>query len=163
MFENEKNSTDELLKEYKDEVVALSKYIPWFEAKQGQNVMSMYTPEGGVPSRQMAIPTYDSTLLSFVNHFKTSKHLNKNYHYVYSRYSIRSVADEFRMIDRARIQEMDILFSILSSYIIKGRTKGMVWKEGVENGVFLACVSKMRELIEFWDMPLEQRTGMEDK
>jgi len=59
------------------------------------------------------------------------------------------------MIARARIQDMDLLGAILSRYIIKGRTKGMMWKEGVEYGVFYALVSKMKELIEFWDVPFD--------
>ena len=65
------------------------------------------------------------------------------------------------MIARARIQDMDLLGAVLSRYIIKGRTKGMIWKEGVEYGVFYAVISKMKELIEFWDIPYEEESAKE--
>ena len=156
MFENEKNSTEQIIAEYEKEIMELSRFLPYLESKKGVNVMSTYIPSGTNSGRQMGIPTYDSTLLSFVNYFKTSPHIDRNYMYVYSRYSIKGVADEYRMIERARIQDMKIIYGILSRYIILGRTKGVVWKEGVENGIFYEAISKMKELIEFWSLPFEQ-------
>lgn len=152
MFENEKLTTQQIVNEYKVEVLLLAKYLSWLEAKQGMNVVSQYTPENATEST-MRIPTYDGTLLAFIKCADKTKFMNRNYEYIYRKYSMYSCEDEFRMIARARIQDMDVLGAILSKYVIKGRTKGMVWKEGVENGVFYALVSKMKELIEFWDVP----------
>ena len=66
------------------------------------------------------------------------------------------MADELRFIENAQITDMKTLADILSSYIVRGRTKGVVWPEGVNNGVYYAVISKMKELIEFWTMPFGQ-------
>lgn len=160
MFEKEKLSTAQLVAEYKDEVAKLLKYLPWLESKNGKNVVSQYTPDSAVAST-MRIPTYDGTLLSFVKCAEQTKFMNRNYDYVYRRYRMTDHEDELRMIARTQIQDMELLGAILSRYIIKGRTKGMMWKEGVEYGVFYAVVARMKELIEFWDMPYP-REGTEE-
>jgi len=160
MFENEKLTTEQFVAEYKDEVAKLLKYLPWLEAKQGLNVVSQYTPEAATAGT-MRIPTYDGTLLAFIKVADKTKFINKNYDYVYRKYRMNNYQDELRMIARARIQDMDLLGAILSRYIIKGRTKGMMWKEGVEYGVFYAVISKMKELIEFWDVPYGEESAGE--
>lgn len=160
MFENEKLTTEQFVSEYKEEVRLFLKYLPWLEAKQGKNVVSHYTPASATEST-MRIPTYDGTLLAFVKCADKSKFMNRNYGYIYRKHRMTTCEDELRMIARARIQDMDLLGAILSRYIIKGRTKGMMWKEGVENGVFYALVSKMKELIEFWDVPYEEGAAKE--
>lgn len=158
MFENEKLTTEQFVAEYKGEVALLLKYLPWLEAKNGRNVVSQYTPDSATENT-MRIPTYDSTLLAFVKLADKTKFINRNYDYIYRKHRMNTAEDELRMIARARIQDMDLLGAILSKYIIKGRTKGMMWKEGVENGVFCALVNKMKELIEFWDVPYAESTG----
>ncbi len=160
MFENEKLTTEQFVAEYKDEVAVLLKYLPWLETKQGKNVVSQYTPDSATDST-MRIPTYDGTLLAFVKCADKTKFINRNYDYIYRKYRMLNYEDELRMIARARIQDMDMLGAILSKYIIKGRTKGMMWKEGVETGVFYALISKMKELIEFWDVPYAQESTEE--
>ncbi len=160
MFEKEKLTTEQFVAEYKDEVALLLKYLPWLEAKNGHNVVQHYTPDSATAST-MRIPTYDGTLLSFVKCADKTKFINRNYEYIYRKYRMVTYEDELRMIARARIQDMDLLGAILSKYVIKGRTKGMMWKEGVENGVFYALVSKMKELIEFWDIPYVQEDAKE--
>ena len=160
MFENEKLTTEQFVAEYRDEVAILIKDLPWLESKQGRNVVSQYTPEAAT-ANTMRIPTYDGTLLAFVKCADKTKFINRNYDYVYRRYHMNNYQDELRMIARARIQDMDLLGAILSRYIIKGRTKGMMWKEGVEYGVFYAVISKMKELIEFWDVPYEDNSAKE--
>lgn len=160
MFEKEKLSTAQFVAEYKDEVAKLLKYLPWLESKNGRSVVTHYSPEATSAS-SMRIPTYDGTLLSFVKCADKTKFINRNYDYVYRRYRMVDYEDELRMIARAQIQDMDLLGAILSRYIIKGRTKGMVWNEGVEYGVFYAVIARMKELIEFWDMPYPQEGAEE--
>ncbi len=152
MFENEKVTTAQLVAQYKDEVMALAKYLPYLEKKSGASVMTSYVPENATATT-MRIPTYDSTLLAFVKDADKSVFMDRNYDYVYKKYSIRSVNDEMRMIQRATIREMNVFGAILSKYIMRGRTKGAVWNEGVVNGIYYALLSRMKELIEFWDMP----------
>jgi len=33
-------------------------------------------------------------------------------------------------------------------------TKGMLWSEAVENGTFLKCLQKLKEVLNVWDAPL---------
>lgn len=151
MFEKEKLTTGQLVETYKEDVQLLAKFLPYLAQKSGETAMSVYTPDQAIETT-MRIPTYDTGLLSFIRQAERTQFINKNYDYVYRRYSIRSDKDEMRMIDRARIQDMEILGAILSRYVIRGRVKGAVWNEGVKNGVYYCLVSKMQELIAFWDV-----------
>lgn len=152
MFENEKQTTGNLVAEYKDTVMTLAKFLPYFEKKSGETVMSYYVAEQATENA-MRIPIYDSTLLAFVKEAEKTKLINRNYDYIYRKYAMRTPADELRLIERATIREMEIFGAILSKYIIRGRTRGRVWNEGVENGVFYCLLSRMKEVIEFWDIP----------
>ena len=102
----------------------------------------------------MAVPVYDSTLLNFIRDIKTTDFLNRNYVYTYSRYRIKTAADEQRVIEACSLQDITVLGDILSKYVIRGDVKGAVWSEGVQNGVFLAVLLKLKELMEI-RKPLE--------
>lgn len=151
-LDSEKKSTKEMVDEYRGIVSEISKYESWLETKSSAELVSSYTPEGA--GNTLSFPVYDPTLLSFIKLLEKSGRVNKNYDYVYKRYKIYSEEDEISLIHRANLTDMEMLFAILSKYVILGRTKGLVWKKGVENTVFYECVKKMRELIEFWDMPI---------
>lgn len=138
---------------YKKDVEMLIKYLPWLESKKGEQTYSNYVPEQG-GEHAMKVPVYDSTLLNFVKTAQKTKFINKNYVYSYSRNRMKTAADEHRAIDKAQIMEMELLGDILSKYVIKGMTKGAVWCEGVSNGVLCHVVSRMKELIEFWTVPM---------
>ena len=43
---------------------------------------------------------------------------------------------------------------IMAKYVLGGMTKGKLWSEAVENGVFLQALLKIKELLEVWDKPL---------
>ncbi len=151
-FESEKKTIAELVKEYKDVVDEICKYLPWLESKSGESPMSYVTPEGA--QNTIAIPVYDSTLLSFVKMLDKTGRMNRNYDYVYKRYKIYSVQDEISMIHRADIKDMEVLFAILSKYVILGRVKGAYWVEAMKNGIYYEAVKKMREVIDFWSVPM---------
>lgn len=153
MIENERQSVENIVSEYKETVEELCKFLPWLERRSAGEVMSIYDPNRE-SSFTMGIPIYDGTLLRFVKYLETTKFMNKNYEYVYRRNGMRDSKDELRMIQRVGIQQIDVLGAILSKYTLKGKVKGVVWKEGMDNGVFLATVKKLKELIEFWDMPI---------
>lgn len=152
MFEKEKLTTGQIVSTYKADVMQLAVFLPYFEKKSGTSVMSTYVPEQAIETT-MRIPTYDSTLLTFVKTAEKSCFIDRNYDYIYRKFSIRDAKDELRMIERATIHDMQIFGAILSKYIIRGRTKGSVWNEGVKNGVYFSLVTRMKELIEFWDIP----------
>ncbi len=154
-MDNERLSNNEIVDEYKESVRKLIRYIPWLESKQGQKISSSY--EGnGVDKVTMSIPVYDSTLLSFVNEARRTNLVERNYEYAYSKYRMKTDVDELTHIGSAKITDMGLLKGILSKYVLKGMTKATLWTEGVENGVLLAVLYKMRDLIEFYQGPLEK-------
>ncbi|MDD2972858.1 MAG: hypothetical protein PHE02_12100 [Lachnospiraceae bacterium] len=153
MVENEKLSTADIVLEYKADVHKLIKYIPWLESKQGQKLSNRY--DNDELNGSIAFPVYDSTLLSFVKDARSTGLMDKNYTYAYSRYRMRTSQDEKKEIAQAKITQMRLLKGVLSKYILKGMVKSTVWTEGVENGVLLDVLCKLRELIEFYEGPLE--------
>ncbi len=96
----------------------------------------------------MAVPVYDSTLLSFIKEIRNTDFINRNYVYTYSRYRIKTAKDELRVIDACSLQEVSVLGDILSKYVLRGDVKGAVWSEGVSNGVYLALLLKLKDLME---------------
>lgn len=143
----------QIVEEYRPDVQRLIRYIPWLMEKAGKSVSETF--EGsGIKEHSVTFPVYDGTLMSFVKDVQRTKLLDCNYVYVYSRNQIHSAEDEKRLIDRCGITQMHTLGGILSKYIMGGMTKGRLWSEGVQNGVLLAVVEKMKENIEFWDKPM---------
>jgi len=143
----ERKAREEIIEKYRPDVERLSAYIPWLTGRREADVSREYTPEGG---RTINFPVYDATLLQFVKAVEQSVFIDKNYPYVYSRYGIKSPADELALIEKTQIMNITALGGILSRYIIGGRTKGRMWSEGVQNGVYLKALEKAKELIEFW-------------
>lgn len=142
----------QVVQEYKTDVERLIRYLPWLEEKAGKDVSETFNGSG-IGEHSITFPVYDSTLLNFVREVQRTKLLDRNYRYIYSRYRIRTLEDEWKMISRSDITQMDILKGILSKYIMGGMTKGRMWTEAVENRVFLKVVRKMKENLEFWDKP----------
>lgn len=147
MQNNVKLSRDEIIICYRDDVAKLMKYLSWLQNKSGTVTSGMYNGEG-IDQSSMAVPVYDSTLLNFIRDIKTTDFLNRNYVYTYSRYRIKTAADERRVIEACSLQDITVLGDILSKYVIRGDVKGAVWSEGVQNGVFLAVLLKLKELME---------------
>lgn len=143
----------ELMQYYRSDIELLVRYIPWLESKRGQEVSNEYHDANEVTT-SFSFPVYDGTLLNFVKDVQKTALTDRNYQYVYSRNHINTVADEYVQIDRASVQDMSILIGILSKYVLGGRTKGMLWPEGVRNGVYLSILNKLKELCEFWDKPI---------
>ncbi|MBQ8592572.1 MAG: hypothetical protein IJ485_07490 [Lachnospiraceae bacterium] len=150
---SDKLSREELIEKYAPEVKKLLKYLPWLEAKSGCNVSSNYAGDG-LAVHSMTFPVYDSTLLTFVREVKQSPLIDKNYAYVYTRNGISTPKDERKIIALVKLQDMHILWGIMSKYVLGGMTKSTVWSQGMEEGIFLALVKKMKEIVEFHDGPL---------
>ena len=142
-YQIEKQSTV-IRNEYMKDVELLSKYLSWMEKKSGQQVQSYY--EGEEDFKLIQIPVYDSTLLAFVKDAGKTKLIDKNYRYVYTRYRIKSVEDELRIIRHAHLKDIDIFKAVLSKYVLQGRSKGTVWNEAMQQGVFLELLRRMTAL-----------------
>ncbi len=152
-MEREADLREQIMNEYRDEVEKYLKYIPWLQQKAGEKVLSTYSGDG-ISEHSVKIPVYDSMVLGFVKELSKSKFMDRNYPYVYSRNGIRTIQDERRMIQKTGIRDMGILCGILSKYVLGGMTKGVLWGIAVEEGIFLAVLLKMKEIMEFWDKPL---------
>lgn len=140
----------QIVEEYKTDVEKLLKYQPYFEKMAGKASSSTFNQEG-LAEHSLAFPVYDSTLLQFVREAETTKFMNPNYHYVYTRNRLKTVEDELEAVAGCTIQKIDVLGGILSKYVYVGKVKGAIWSAGVKNGVFLAILLKMKEIIHFWE------------
>lgn len=146
----------QLVNEYRPDVEKLARYLPWLESKMGSSVQQSYSGSG-IEEHSISFPVYDSTLMSFIKEAQRTKLMDRNYRYVYSRCKIRHLQDELRIIDKCSIQEMDVLKGILSKYVMGGMTKGHMWSEAVETGVFLYVLKRMKANLDFWDTPVQTR------
>lgn len=147
MQESDKLTREEIMAEFTDDASALIKYLPWLEKYNGQNVSSNYTGEG-IEEHSMAFPVYDGTLLGFIKTAQKTKFLNKNYVYTFSKYMLKTPEDERAQVEKCTLRDMLILGDILSKYIIKGMTKSTMWTEGLQEGIYLAVLRKMKLLLE---------------
>lgn len=143
-------SNEEIVDYFRQDANKLFRYLPWLETKSGHFVHSTYQDEG-IARHSIAFPVYDSTLLSFVKEAANTRFMDRNHVYVYSRNRLKNAEDELRLIEKAAIRDMDQLSGILSHYILGGRTKALLWSEGVQNGVYLAMLNKVKEIIDFWE------------
>ena len=152
-MQKEKLSREEFLMMFREDVIRLSRYIPWFEKKSGSDVSKNYQ-DGNKMNHTLSFPVYDSILLSFLNEASTTVFMEQNYQYFYTRHRIQDYEDELRLIETADIMHMEVLQCILSRYVFGGLTKAYLWKDGVEHRIFLNILKKARQIIEFWDQPL---------
>ncbi len=144
-----KESVTEKLDKYRNDVEELARYLGWLESKKGIDLTKSVDPGEG-KSNTIRVPVYDSTLLGFIKKAQKTAFMTKNYVYTYRRYHLNTAEDEHNLIDRTQIMEIENLGAILSSYVMRGMTKSVVWNEGVRNGVLWHTVSKMKELVDFW-------------
>lgn len=156
-MQDEKMTKEYYINMYKDDVTKLMKYIPYLEKKSGNDVSHDY--QDGNMSTTMAVPVYDGTLLNFVKEAGDTVFMDRNYPYFYTRNRIDTLRDEMGAIEKADIMHMEALCCILSKYVLGGRTKAHLWKEGVENRIFLAILKKAKECMEFWNDPLGAEVG----
>lgn len=143
-------SNEEIISYFKPDADKLFRYLPWLESKNGQTIYDTYKDQG-IAQNSIAFPVYDSTLLRFVKEASDTCFMDRNHVYVYSGNRLKNAQDELHLIQRATIRNMDQLAGILSHYIMGGRTKALLWNEGVKNGVYLALLLKIKEIFDFWE------------
>lgn len=151
--EMDKKYLRELSAKYKEELTPLLRYLRWFEEHAGIDNSTNY--DGGEKhGRTMAFPIFDSTLLSFVKEANNTTFMDPNYVYVYSGLGLKTPADERRVIESAGITEWNVLCGILTCYVRGGMTRSYLWRQGMKESIFYLVLAKMKEIVEFWDKPL---------
>lgn len=146
----------QLVQQYMTAVEPLLRYLPWLEQSAGRQASETYNGQG-IGEHSMSFPVYDGTLLNFVREAGRTSLMDRNYRYIFTRNRIRTVEDERRVISRATLKEWDILCGILSKYVLGGRTKGVLWSQGVQDRIFYLVLEKMKEILEYWDKPIDNR------
>ncbi len=143
----------QIISEYKRGIEPLLVYVPWLTQNVGKQAKSIYEGEG-IKGNTIPIPVFDGTLMNFIKETQKTGWMDRNYVYVYSKNHVRDIDDERRLIAKATVHDFKNLTGILSKYVMGGMTKSYLWSQGVEEGIFLLIIEKMREIIEFWDKPL---------
>ena len=141
-----KNSIEYYMDKYERPVRALSSYLNWLEEHMNVRTDSVYSDSETV----MPFPIYDSTLMAFIKQVQNTGILDRNCVYLYTRRRINGVKDELDFIEKARLQDMDDLWAVLSNYVIEGMSRGAKWSEGVSSGIFYHVIRKMLDLLITW-------------
>ncbi len=152
-MENENTYRQELMNKYRVIFKDLFRYIPWFEQKKGEKAFKVYSGDA-LPSNSISIPVYDSTLLAFVKEMQRSGLMDRNYVYVYSRLGLHTVQDEKNAIESAGLKDIEVIVGIMAKYVLGGMTKGTLWTQAEEEGIFYYSLVKIKELLDVWDQPL---------
>ncbi len=138
--------------EYRAKFEPLFRYIPYFTSKEGSVVRSLYDGEGK-PEYSVPVPVFDSTVLAFVKEVQSLGLTDRNYVYTIQRNRLRNAADERMFIARTTLRDIDNITAIMSKYVLGGMTKGVLWSQAVEEGIFLHCLVKVKELVSVFDGP----------
>lgn len=145
----------ELATKYKQELTPLLRYLSWLEQNAGNKMSTTYNGlENG--NNTMSFPIYDSTLLSFIKEASKTSFMDKNYAYIYSRYNLKTPEQERALIEKATMQDWNVLCGILTRYVKGGMTQSYLWTQGMTESILYLTLAKMKEVVEFWDRPLSE-------
>lgn len=151
--ESENLFRQQTIQKYRTVFDKIFRYIPWLTQNQGKQTSHFYEGDN-VPKKSIPIAVYDSTLLAFVKEMQATGLMDRNYVYTYSRNSLRTEKDELNWIEKAELRNIEDIFAIMAKYVLGGMTKGYLWSQAVENGIFLQALLKTKKLLEVWDNPL---------
>lgn len=152
----EANLKEQIIEEYKDDLLRLLKYLPFLEKKGGKDVQDYY--EGDGENKVIPVPVYDSTLLGFVKEARNTKFMYRNYPYVYRRWKMPDANAERIAMESATLRDIDLFRGIISKYVLGGQTRAKLWTEAVEERIFVTALSRMKSLMfEHSRIPKEDR------
>ena len=144
----EQMTAAEVFDKYRSDIEKLIAYLPWLEEKSGKSKVSDIYNGDGLDEHSFSFPVYDGTLLRFVKDAENTQFMDRNYVYVISRNRLKSAEEEVEFVKKQTMLKMDNIGGILSKYVMGGRTKARLWSEAVDKGVFLAVVTRLKELYE---------------
>ena len=154
-MESANENKNQQLKEYAAKLEPLFRYIPFLKNKEGASTRTLLSGDGA-PKSSVPVPVYDSTVLGFVKEAQSTGLVTRNYVYPYSKLvGKNATADDERLaIAGAGFGEIDGVIAILAKYVLEGMTKGTRWSVAVEEGIWLHCLIKLKEILEIYDHPL---------
>ena len=155
-MEQDTEYRQQLMEEYKQTILPLLRYLPWLEQNAGKSVSTVYGGQD-IAAHSVTFPVYDGTVMNFVKEASKTSLMDKNYAYVYTRNHIKSHEDERKLIVNAGWKEWNLLCGILSKYVLGGMTKGTLWNEAVREAIFYLVLKQMKEIVEYWDKPIDRR------
>ena len=144
----EQMTAAEVFDKYRSDIEKLIAYLPWLEEKSGKSKVSDIYNGDGLDQHSISFPVYDGTLLRFVKDAENTQFMDRSYVYVISRNRLKSAGEEVEFVKKQTMLKMDNIGGILSKYVMGGRTKAKLWSEAVDKGVFLAVVTRLKELYE---------------
>ena len=148
IMEQENAAVEAFRREFTDTINQLIVYVPYFKKNKASDVSTSYDGKYGKSS--LKFPVFDGTLMDFVKKAQSTNLIDRNYPYVYSRNQIKTHEKELQLIKKATIRDTGILKGIFSKYVLEGRTKSNRWAEGVEYGIYLAVIEKLKEILDFY-------------
>ncbi len=137
------------MQENKKIIAPLLKYLPYLGNAAEKSAVTTYKGDG-IEASSVPFPVYDSTLLAFIKEADRSVLMDRNYPYTYTRNNLKTHDQERRFILAADWRQWDALRGILSKYVLGGRTRSVLWSEGVSEQIFYLVLSRMQEITEFW-------------
>jgi hypothetical protein len=143
----------QLVQEYLQIAKPLFLYLPWLEKMQGTMPSTTYNGSD-IVQHSISFPVYDSTLMRFIKEASRNPLMDRNYHYIFTRHNIRTVAQERKAIERATLKEWNVLRGILSKYVLGGMTKGSLWSQAISDNIFYLTIKQMKYVLEYWDKPI---------
>ena len=149
-MDNDVEYIKELIAQYRADIAPLLKYLPWLREATFASTVTMYRGQDAGEGT-LSFPVYDSTLMSFIKVATDSPLMDRNYPYVYTRKRITNPEQERDIIVACDYKSWDVLKGIFSRYVLGGRTKGMLWSQGVSEQIFCLVLEKMEEIVTEWD------------
>ncbi len=145
MYGQEANLKEQIIEEYKDDLLKLLKYLPFLESKGQSDAQNYY--EGDGEHKVIPVPVYDPTLLAFVKEAKTTKFMNRNYPYAYRKWRMPDPEAERAAMESAAIRDIDLFRGVISRYVIEGQRKSVMWTTAVQERIFVTALTKLKSLI----------------
>ncbi|MDR2547215.1 MAG: hypothetical protein LBC96_06850 [Lachnospiraceae bacterium] len=154
--DNSKEYLLQVIAHYRQPLEPFFRYIPWFLERKDKNLERLY--DGDDVNGTISFPVYDSTLLGFIRAMNDTGLMDRNYPYILRRKNLYSYIDELEQIENCHLQEIDVIIGIISKYVLGGMTRGRLWNEAVEYGIFYHSLARIKFLTEiFTDTAANER------
>lgn len=147
-------TANQVFEEYKADMAKLIAYLPWLEEKSGKAKVVTTFDGHDISVNSISFPVYDQNLLRFIKEAQATKFMDRNYVYVITRNRLNSPEAEKKFIKEQTMLQMNNIGGVLAKYVMGGQTKARLWSQAMDDGIFLAVVTKLKELYEYGENSL---------